>query len=178
MITVPPSVHSVLDGPSPSPSPARQLRKESRRKVEQARANQQQTDSDSDLDNTIENYHPDPRIPINSPPPPQQNSSDDDHKCKMSLVEKMAFFSRQKPSGESGKPNRFHDRKRRFERARTQPITEEDVAHATEQSRIARSKSEGPQTETNIQRQFDRARSVGKEPGEKSTSSEEDELSR
>ena len=175
----------IPNGPA-SASPARQLRKESRRKVEQARAKQQQTDSDSDLDGMVEhNRHQPPLPPV---PPPvkmadnvdgeqhKKSDSDNDEQCKMSLAEKMAFFNRQR--SDTTRPNRFHDRRRRFERAKTQPITEDDVAQASEQARIARSRSEGPLTEANLKREQNRAKSMDKETGEKSTSSEEDQLSK
>ena len=116
-------------------SPARQIRKESRRKVEKALA-QQRRGSDSDLDDLVDSNKP-PPTDIPPPVPTGNNDSDEeDQKCKMSLAEKMSLFNRPDTSADTSKgKGRFHDRRRRFERARTQPITEEDAIQAAEHAR-------------------------------------------
>ncbi len=143
----------------------KQAKQMMRKQVEEKRS-KNVSDSDSDFDKLVEvNYRkltqmPEPVVILKNSDGNGNNEESEDDKSKMSLIDKMRMFkdleeqSRKAPlTPKSGR--RFLDRKKRMERSRTQPVTDEELTKASEIAKKEQAQAEvqNQQTKTQVQSQ-------------------------
>lgn len=119
------------------------------------------SDSDSDFDKLVEvNYMtltgdaapPPGSSETNQRPPSEEELKSEDEKSKMSLSEKMLMFKKLEEESKKAPMTprtgrRFLDRKKRLERSKTQPVTDEELTKASILAKAEGAGQEGQEKE-------------------------------